>query len=295
VSRRALGVFVLAAGLLGLLATACRPAPATGSSATTASQDPSDGPAPANPAPTVTAPADSIELTVYAAASLRDAVEAIVGAYGAVEPGITLTVSTGASSALRAQIEQGAPADVFLSADTEQPAALVAAGLTAGEAEVFAGNGLALIVPTANPAAIATPADLARPGVKIIAAGDAVPITTYATELVTRLAALDGYPPGFVEAYAANVVSHEDDVKAVVAKIELGEGDAAIVYRTDAVASTAVATIEIPPAAEVAASYAGVVGGASRHVEAAGAFLDWLGGPDAQAILASFGFSLPGS
>jgi len=286
---------VVAAALSYLLATACGPGSSTGSSATAASQQPTDAAASSTPAPAGTAPAESIELTVYAAASLKDAVEAFVGAYAAVEPGVTLTISTGASSALRAQIEQGAPADLFHSADTSQPAALVAAGLTAGEAWVFAANGLAIIVPTANPAGIATPADLAHSGIKVIAAGDAVPITSYATELVTKLAGLEGYPPGFADAYAANVVSREDDVKAVVAKVELGEGDAAIVYRTDAVASTAVGTIEIPPEAEVAASYAAVLVGASRHLEAAGAFLDWLGGSDAQAILASFGFSPSGS
>ena len=294
-SRRGpLGMLVVA-GLLGLLMMACAPGASAGTAATSASQPPADAPASSSSDPTGTAPAESIELTVYAAASLKNAVEALIGAYAAVEPEITITVSTGASSALRTQIEQGAPADVFLSADTKQPAALVAAGLSAGEASVIADNRLAIILPSANPAAVETPADLARPGVKIIAAGDAVPITSYATDLVTRLAAIDGYPPRFAEAYAANVVSREDDVTAVVAKVELGEGDAAIVYQTDALASDAVATIEIPPAAEVAASYGGVVVGASPHLEAARAFLDWLSGSDAQAILASFGFSPPDS
>lgn len=236
---------------------------------------------------------EPIQLTVYAAASLRGPLEALTAAYADVAPGITLTVSAGASSALRAQIEQGAPADVFLSADTNNPAALVEAGLTAGEARVVAGNRLAIIVPSANPGAIAAPADLGRPGVKIVAAADAVPITGYAAELVANLAALDGYPPDLAEAYAANVVSREDDVQAVVAKIELGEGDAAIVYRTDALASDAVTTIDIPAGADVTASYAGVVVGSSGHLVEARAFLDWLSAPAAQAILASFGFAPP--
>lgn len=234
-----------------------------------------------------------LELTVYAAASLRGAVEALTAAYPEVARGISLTVSAGASSALRAQIEQGAPADVFLSADTTNPAALVEAGLTAGDATVIAGNQLAIIVPAGNPAGIARAADLGRPGLKIIAAGDAVPITTYADELVANLAALEGVPPGFASVYAANIVSREDDVTAVVAKIELGEGDAAIVYRSDALASDVAAAIDIPAEADVVASYAGIVIGSSADPDEARAFLDWMRGTAAQAILATFGFSPP--
>jgi molybdate transport system substrate-binding protein len=244
------------------------------------------------PASSGVAPAP-MALTVYAAASLKGAMEEIAPAYARAVPGVTLTVSTAASSALRAQIEQGAPADVFLSADTAQPAALVDAGLVAGEARAFAGNRLAIIVPTDDPAGIAIPADLARPGVKIVAAGEAVPITRYADELVASLAALDGDPAAFLDAYRANVVSREDDVKAVVAKIELAEGDAAIVYETDALASDRVATIDVPPEADVAASYTGVAIKASAHPAEAVAYLDWLIGSAGQAILASHGFSPP--
>ena len=230
-------------------------------------------------------------LTVYAAASLKGAMEEIVPVYARAVPGVTLTVSTAASSALRAQIEQGAPADVFLSADTAQPAALADAGLAAGDAWAFAGNRLAIVVPTDDPAGIDTPADLAHPGVKIMAAGQAVPITRYADKLVANLAALDGYPAGFLAAYRANVVSREDDVRAVIAKIELAEGDAAIVYQTDALASDGVVTIDVPPEADVAAPYAGVAIKASAHPAEAAAFLDWLTGSEGQSILASLGFS----
>jgi molybdate transport system substrate-binding protein len=290
--RRRLTALFVAAGLLGSLA-ACSPGASTGA---TPVPTPSPAVQSSTPSAVVASPStETFALTVFAAASLRDALEALVARYAEVEPAVTITVSTGASSALRAQIEEGAPADVFLSADTKQPAALVQAGLSAGEAKVIAGNRLAIVVPTANPASIATPADLARAGVKIIAAGDAVPITGYATTLIANLAALDGYPPGFAEAYAANVVSREDDVKAVVAKIELGEGDAAIVYETDAQASEAVTSVPIPSEANVAARYAGVLIGASPNLEAGRGFLDWLNGSDAQAILATFGFSPPTS
>ena len=130
----------------------------------------------------------------------------------------------------------------------------------------FATNILTVIVPIANPARIKTPADLAKPAVKIIAAGDAVPITKYANMLVANLAKQPGYPPNYVAAYNANVVSKEDNVKAVVAKLELGVGDAGIAYVTDAKASTKVATVDVPPSANVVATYAGVVSeGFAQH------------------------------
>ena len=150
-----------------------------------------------------------------------------------------------------------------------------------------------IIVPTANPAGIATPADLAKPGVKIIAAGDASADHQVRDAARRESRRTPGYPAGFAAAYAANIVSKEDNVKAVVAKIELGEGDAAIVYVTDAKASTKVKTIEIPAAANVPATYAGVVVKASAHTRAAHAFLTWLAGPDGQAVLARFGFLPP--
>ena len=244
-------------------------------------------------APTVTASPEAVGLTIYGASSLKGALAAAKTAYEADVPGVTLTIATDASSTLRTQIEQGAPADVFLSADQANPTTLVDAGLTAGPAVDFAGNTLTVIVPAANTAGIVSPADLAKRGLKIIAAGADVPITRYATQAITELAALPDYPADFAAAYDANVVSREDNVKTVVAKIELGEGDAAIVYLTDANASTKVKTIEIPAEANPAATYAGVVVRASAHTAAAQAFLTWLANPEGQVVLAGFGFLPP--
>ena len=245
--------------------------------------------APTTAASASTAPsAEAVELTIYGAASLKGALEEAKAAYETANPGTTVTLSTGSSSALETQIEQGAPADVFLSADTANPKKLVDAGLTDGAAVTFAGNKLTIIVPTANPAGITTPADLAKSGVKVIAAGDEVPITKYATQLVDNLAKEAGYPADFAAKYTANIASKEEDVKAVVAKIELGEGDAGIVYVTDAKASTKVTTVDVPDTANVPATYAGVVVKASKNAAAARAFLDWFAGPDGQAILSAF-------
>jgi molybdate transport system substrate-binding protein len=264
--------------ILALVLAACS------SSATAA---PTAGPSVGPSAAAVTGP-----LTIYGASSLKAALAQAQTAFQTANPGVTITVSTDSSTTLETQIEQGAPADVFLSADTTNPAKLVAKGL-ASDPVKFAGNLLTVIVPTANPAGIQTPADLARPAVKIIAAEDSVPITKYATQLVANLAKEPGYPANFVAKYNANVVSKEANVAAVVTKVGLGEGDAAICYVTDAKTSTSVTAIPVPADANVPATYAGVVIKASKNLPAANAFLTWFAGPDGQAILASFGFLPP--
>ena len=239
------------------------------------------------------AASEPVGLTVFAAASLSGVLDKAKAAYEASNPGTTLTISTDSSSALETQIEQGAPADVFLAADTTNPKKLVDGGLAAGDAVAFAGNKLTIVVPTDDLAGITTPADLARKGVKVVAAGDEVPITKYAKQLVENLAKETGYPADFEAAYTANVVSKEDNVKAVIAKIELGEGDAGIVYVTDAKMSTKVRTVDVPDDANVPATYAGVVVKASGHADSAQTFLGWLASPDGQAIFATFGFLAP--
>ena len=234
--------------------------------------------------------AEPVALTVFGAASLKGVLADAKAAYEAARPGATVTLATDSSAALATQIRQGAPVDVFLSADTATPEELVAEGLAAGDPVVFAKNELTVIVPLDNPGGIETPADLARDGLLVIAVGDEAPISRYAAQLVANLAGLPGYPAGFVDAYVANVVSKEDSVKAVVAKIGLGEGDAGIVYATDAAASSNVRVVPVPDVANVPATYAGILVGSSRQPDAGRAFIDWFAGPDGQAILERFGF-----
>jgi molybdate transport system substrate-binding protein len=285
VSKRLL---VILAAMAVVLAACTSGAGSSAAPSTAPSVAPSLAPSAAPSAST-----EAVELTVYAAASLKGALEAAKTEYEAANPGTTLTISTDSSAALATQIEQGAPADVFLSADTKNPQALADKGLTDGAPVDFAGNKLVVIVPTDNPAAIKAPADLAKADVKIVAAGDEVPITKYANQVVENLAKEPGYPADFAAAYDKNVVSKEDNVKAVVAKIELGEGDAGIVYVTDAKISTKVASVEVPDSANVLATYAGAVVKTSPNPDAASAFLDWLAGADGQAILSGFGFLPP--
>jgi molybdate transport system substrate-binding protein len=237
------------------------------------------------------ASATRVDLTVYGASSLTSVLARAKATYGSAHPGTTLTISADSSAALETKVEQGAGADVFLSADTANPQKLIDKGLASGVLIKFAGNGLVVIVPKDNPAGIGSPANLARPGVKVIAAGDSVPITKYAAQLVSSLARQPGYPAGFAAKYNANIVSRQDNVAAVVAQVGLGEGDAGIVYATDAKTSTNVVTVPLPAETSVVVTYAGVVVKASGNVAAARAFLTWLAGPDGQAILASFGFT----
>jgi molybdate transport system substrate-binding protein len=231
-----------------------------------------------------------IPVRVFGAASLTSVLDQAKASYEASHSVVEVTISTGSSAALRTQIEQGAEADVFLSADTLNPQALVDAGVAAGDAIPFATNLLTIVVPDGNPGHISSAADLAREDVTIIAAGEDVPITRYAEEAVENLAGLPGYPADFAAAYQSNVASREDNVGAVTAKIGLGEGDAAIVYVTDALAAS-LATVEIPAEATVVATYAGVVLRDAASADEADEFLDWLRGPTGQAILAEYGFS----
>ncbi len=274
---------ILASLLVGALA-AC-------GGETTSPSPPATGTTPTHLPPT---PAP-VELTIFGAASLKSVLDEVKAEYEAANPGTTLTISTDSSAALETKIEQGAPADVFLSADTTNPQKLIDGGFATEPLVKFAGNKLTIIVPSDNPAKIETPVDLARDGVDIIAAGDAVPITKYAAQLVHNLAGQPGYPADFEAAYAANIASREENVKAIVGKIELGQGDAGIVYVTDAAGAPSVRTIDVPDSANVLATYGGVFIEASSHEAEGRAFLAWLAGPSGRAVLASFGFLPPPS
>ncbi|MEX2011792.1 MAG: molybdate ABC transporter substrate-binding protein [Chloroflexota bacterium] len=245
------------------------------------------------PAACSAAPAGSVELTVFAAASLSDALTAAGNVYEVDNRGVSLTLSFDASSALRTQIEQGAPGDVLASADMANPQALVDGKLAVGPVVQFARNELTIVVPAANPARIGDPRDLARPGVWIVGAGESVPISRYIDECLAKLAALPGYPAGYAAGVASNVVSREDNVRAALTKVELGEADAAFVYVTDAAASDAVEVVGIPAAANVEAVYGSVAISGSRHPAEAAAFVAWLAGPRGASILATFGFLGP--
>lgn len=232
-------------------------------------------------------------LTVFAAASLRDALDAAIDAYARIHPAVSIEVSVDSSTALRVQIEQGAPADVFLSADLENATRLAADGLATGPSVAFAANSVAIAVPQTNPGGIESPFDIAEPGVAVVAANPDVPISGYATRLIERLAALPDAPAGLEHGYRANIVSREANVGAIAAKLALGEADAGIVYRTDITGSGGLREVSLPAGVGVSARYGAVVLSRSPHPAEASAFLAWLTGPDGEAVLGRFGFVAP--
>jgi molybdate transport system substrate-binding protein len=231
------------------------------------------------------------DVNVYAAASLQDVLGKLITTYESAHADVHLVPALDATSTLRTQIEEGAPADVFLAADTTSPAALHDAG-KGGLPVTFAGNVVTMVVPKSNPAGIGDWTDLLKPGISIIAAGETVPITKYAERTIANLAALPEAPEGAAARLDAAIVSREDNVRAVLTKIEAGEGDAAFVYVTDATSTQEVSQVALPDGAAAKATYDGAVIGDSA---AGKAFLDWLLTPEAQAIFTDFGFTSPGA
>jgi molybdate transport system substrate-binding protein len=267
--------------------------PAPASPAAAAASAPAATPA-AAPAE-VAFPEGGGDLTVFAAASLTEAFEEIAAELEATNPGLAVTLNFGGSQALVTQIEQGAEADVFASANFAQMEAAKENGSIAGEPVVFVRNKLAIVVPTANPGGIGDPADLAADGVRLVLANPDVPVGRYAREALCLMGADPvAYGEGFVEAVAANIVSEEEDVRDVLAKVELGEADAGIVYVSDAlVGAEAVSQIEIPEDVNLIAAYpiAAVAGGDAALAEA---FIAYVLSPEGQGVLTGFGFEPAG-
>ena len=172
-------------------------------------------------------------LTVFAAASLADAFTEIGIAFETANPGAAVVFSFAGSQTLRTQIEAGAPADVFASANSTEMDLLIDAGLVAaGAPQVFLSNKLAVILPPTNPKGVEQLQDLARPGLKLVLAAEEVPVGGYARQALDKMNGSFGKE--FKAQVLANVVSNEDNVKQVVAKVQLGEADAGIVYASDA-------------------------------------------------------------
>ncbi len=233
-------------------------------------------------------------ITVFAAASLRESFEAAAPAFTS-KTGTKVAFNFAGSDTLAAQIAQGAPADVFASANQSQINKVRDAGLLAGDPRVFARNVLVTIVPKDNPGHVVAIADLAKPGVRLILAAPTVPIGAYARTTFANLSKLPAYGAHFADAVAANVVSNEVDVKAVVAKVLLGEGDAGVCYGTDVTPTVAkgTTTIAFPPGAAPEAVYPIAVVKASTNAAAAKAFVDFVLSPEGQAFLKDRGFLPP--
>ena len=244
--------------LVGFLGAAC-------------SSDDSDG-----------AAANTGDVAVFAAASLTAAFTEIGTEFTVNYPEANVTFNFAASSELVAQIGEGAPADVFASADMGSMTKLTDAGNSATEPEIFATNSLEIIVGPGNPKGIAGVADLADENLIVVLCAPEVPCGKYAARLFESAGA------------AVRPKSLEENVKAVVSKVTLGEADAGIVYKTDVLAAgDAAAGVEIPADINVVAEYPIAVTKEAANAKGAQSFIDFVNSDRGQRILISYGFLAP--
>jgi molybdate transport system substrate-binding protein len=209
------------------------------------------------PAALAAPPASPVTLRVFAAASLSEAFGELAHQFEKSHPGVAVQLNLAGSQQLVAQIESGAPADVFASADTAWMGRLVRSGHIAGEPATFARNRLVVLVPKSNPGHITRLQDLAKPGLKLVLGAETVPVGRYSRQALDQLSRQPGFDPDFAKRVLANLASEEENVKSVVSKVVLGEADAGLAYRSDVTASVqrSTRTIEIPDAANVLATY----------------------------------------
>ena len=234
-------------------------------------------------------------LTVFAAASLAEAFEEIGDAFEAAHPGVAVRFNFAGSQQLASQLEQGAAADVFASADQRWMDYAAARGLIDGEPVVFARNRIVAIVPRNNPGRVGRLQDLSRPGLKIVIGAEAVPVGAYTRQVLSNLARAPGFEADFGRRVLANVVSHEENVRAVLAKVQLGEADVGFVYRSDVTPalSRLIRSLPIADDFNVLATYpVAVLRGAPRG-ELARDFVAHLGSPESRAALERHGLLPP--
>lgn len=232
------------------------------------------------------------ELTVFCGAGLTGALSEIGGLY---ENATNMSVEFNFDGvpALRAQIEQGAYADVLVSANLKHMDALKSEGfINNSTVEVFARNKVAIIVPNDNPANVTGLKDMAVPGVKILMGTKDLPAGDYALQVLDRLAADPEYGPVYKESVLSNVVSQETTVNRIVSKIALGEADAGFAFISDVSPEMIgkVTRISVPDKYNVVGDFPVGVLSQSKYPEEAQAFLDLMRSSDGQAVLEKYGF-----
>lgn len=232
---------------------------------------------------------ESNVLTVFAASSLTDAFLETGKNFEASQSGVTVAFNFSASQTLRTQIEQGAQVDVFASANIKEMDALVAGRYIGVDSpKIFLTNQLVVIMPEKNPAGIERLEDLSNSGLKLVLAAKEVPVGNYSLQVLNKLDQAMGN--GYQEKVLANVVSYENTVKQVVAKVQLGEADAGMVYSSDCTAAPELQKIQIPVENNVVATYPIAALEQSKNPELAQAFVAYVLSPEGQFILKKWGF-----
>lgn len=230
---------------------------------------------------------------VFAAASLTESFGEMGRQFEMAHPGVDVVLNFAGSQQLRAQLEQGAQADVFASANSkEMNAAIASSMIISGTQRTFARNRLVVIYPKDNPGKIESLADLARPGLKLVVVDRAVPAGQYTLDIFDKMSRDPAYGPDYAGTVQANVVSREKDVKAVVAKVRLGEADAGVVYSTDVTpdAMQDVTPLAIPDQFNQIATYPIAPLAQAPQPDLARQFVDLVLSDAGQELLAGFGF-----
>ncbi len=232
-----------------------------------------------------------VSLKVFAASSLTESFHAMAQEYQKTHPAVTITFNFAGSQVLEQQLANGAPADIFASADLANMQKVQQSGLV-DSSQIFAKNKLVVIIPANNPAGITSLQDLAKHGVKIDLEAATVPAGKYTLQVLDKMTHVSTYGSSYKRAVLANVVSQEDNVKAVVQKVQLGEVDAGFVYLTDITAPLAgkVGSIEIPDAINVIAQYPIAVMKHAISASEAQLFLQYVLSSAGQAILDRYHF-----
>jgi len=238
-------------------------------------------------------PMQSVEIAVSAAASLTESFNEIGSEFEKVHPEIKVTFNFAGSQALAEQINNSAPVDVFASASKKTMQAVIDTNHVAADASrQFLSNKLVLIIPARNPGNVTQLQDLSKSGLKVVLAAKEVPVGQYSLDFLAKAAASGSFPTTFSEDVLKNVVSYEDNVKAVLTKVSLGEADAGIVYTTDAASAEAgtIQTIAIPDQTNIRASYFIAPMSGSKHPAEAKLFIDYVLSQSGQDILTKYGF-----
>ena len=239
------------------------------------------------------APALSGNINVYAAASLRDAFTDIGKAFSAKNPGTKIRFNFAGSQQLAEQIGFGAPADVFASANTKlMDAVIKTTRVISGTQNVFVRNRLVVIVPKRNAAQLRKLQDLSKNGIKLVLAAKQVPVGQYALDFLNKASTKPEFGATFSKTVLANVVSYEQDVRAVFAKVSLGEADAGIVYSSDVIADkkNSVIRIDIPDDLNTLATYPIAPLKDSPNYALAQAFTQYVLSAEGQKVLSKYGF-----
>ncbi len=231
------------------------------------------------------------ELVVFAAASLTDAFAEAADAFEASQHDVRVSLNFAGTSLLRIQLEYGASADLFASADRQQMTLAQSEGLIKGEPQVFATSELVLISRMGGP--VQELRDLARPGVRLVVALPEVPAGAYAEQLLGLLSASPEYGPDFVQAVRGNIASLESNVRLVVSKVLLGEADAGFVYATDADGEGDVLVAPLAESYLVKVEYLIATTRDARSSELSEEFTKFLTSEEGQAVLGRHGFGGP--